>query len=54
MHVQIFTRMISYLPGIYWWLANYLLNDKPIFWVKIWVLYGMVQAVLFGAFLPPA
>ncbi|EMR10094.1 hypothetical protein PNEG_01844 [Pneumocystis murina B123] len=54
MHIQVFTRMISCLPGIYWWLANYLLNDKPIYWVKVWVLYGMVQAVLFGAFLPPA
>ncbi|KAG5439050.1 hypothetical protein PCANB_002383 [Pneumocystis canis] len=71
MHVQIFTRMISCLPGIYWWLANCLLNDqlysdsdktslnkrvrkKSLYWVKIWVSYELVQAVLFGAFLPPA
>ncbi|KAG4303803.1 hypothetical protein PORY_002801 [Pneumocystis oryctolagi] len=68
MHVQIFTRMISCLPGIYWWLADCLLNDrlyscsnkfslkkkKSLYWVKIWILYGTVQAVLFGTFLPPA
>ncbi|KTW28757.1 GPI-anchor transamidase GPI18 [Pneumocystis jirovecii RU7] len=65
-HIQIFTRMISCLPGIYWWLANCLLNDwlnfnktlnekkESLYWTRIWILYGMVQAVLFGAFLPPA
>lgn len=57
-HAQIITRMSSGFPRIHWYLAKMLLNDKKHErWnlvVVFFILYGMVQAVLFGAFLPPA
>jgi phosphatidylinositol glycan class V len=57
-HAQIITRMMSAFPGVYWYLARRVVQeneDKR--WrivVRLWVLYGLCQAVLFGAFLPPA
>ena len=55
-HVQIITRMSSAFPGLYWFTARRLV-DEPRRWKVVpisWVLYGMIQAVLFGAYLPPA
>ncbi|CCG81249.1 Putative uncharacterized protein [Taphrina deformans PYCC 5710] len=57
-HAQIITRMSSAFPRIYLYLAQMLLQDERRgIWshvVVFFVLYGMIQAVLFGAFLPPA
>lgn len=57
-HAQIITRMSSSFPRIYWHLAKMLIQDnKDGRWdyvVIFFVMYGMIQAVLFGAFLPPA
>lgn len=57
-HAQIITRMSSSFPRIYWYVARRLVQDDDkttSHWIVLFfVLYGMIQAVLFGAFLPPA
>lgn len=67
-HVQIVNRISSGYPVWYWYLASQLLDyfaeskssktNKygrivPIV-VQLMVGYGLIQAVLFGSFLPPA
>lgn len=56
-HAQIITRMSSSFPRIYWFVARKLVSDPKGRWsmlVVVWVGYGLIQAILFGAFLPPA
>lgn len=65
-HVQIINRISSGYPVWYWYLASQILDPYakskssrrnsrmvPIV-VQSMVVYGLVQAVLFGSFLPPA
>lgn len=63
-HVQIITRVSSGYPLWYWWLASRF-YDRPFVrlakwdilleWIIRWmVLYALIQAGLFAAFLPPA
>lgn len=60
-HVQIINRISSGYPLWYWFLASLAwektqTSDSRIFAVVVRgiVIYGLVQAVLFGSFLPPA
>ncbi|KAF8477189.1 GPI mannosyltransferase 2 [Kalaharituber pfeilii] len=64
-HVQIINRLSSGCVVWYWWLAQAITNEaqgsapvgerKVGLWVVRWmVVYGLVQAVLFAGFLPPA
>ncbi|KAL9029233.1 MAG: hypothetical protein Q9196_002503 [Gyalolechia fulgens] len=63
-HVQIVTRISSGYPLWYWWLASKIDDqrslrlvkwDISVEWVVKWmVLYSLIQAGLFAAFLPPA
>lgn len=63
-HVQIITRISSGYPLWYWWLASKIDAqrslrlakwDIPVEWAVKWmVLYSLIQAGLFTAFLPPA
>lgn len=59
-HVQIITRVASCFPGPYWYVASLFSSDiasqrtEAKQWVTYFVLWGLVQAALFGAFLPPA
>jgi len=64
-HVQIITRIASGYPVPYLWLAaiilqwqspetsgkSYMIGQISVRWM---VIYALVQAVLFGNFLPPA
>jgi len=55
-HVQIANRLSSSLPGPALYLAE-LLNQSPgraRFWIGLFVVWGVTQASLYGAFLPPA
>lgn len=55
-HVQIITRLSSGCIVWYWWTAAKILHDDgggP--WILKWmIMYGLIQAVLFAGFLPPA
>lgn len=65
-HVQIINRISSGYPVWYWYLASKILDyfAKPKssrkhsqiipMAVQSMIVYGLVQAVLFGSFLPPA
>lgn len=59
-HVQIITRVASCFPGPYWYIASLLSSTdaserfKAKLWIWYFVVWGLVQAALFGAFLPPA
>ncbi|PLB55045.1 DUF409 domain protein [Aspergillus steynii IBT 23096] len=60
-HVQIINRVSSGYPLWYWYIAHQLLGDSGekhgrIFTLAVQgaVIYGLIQAVLFGSFLPPA
>jgi phosphatidylinositol glycan class V len=64
-HVQIINRISSGYPVWYWYLASqvrdHFAGTKSAEHGRIWtvavqsmVLYGLIQAVLFGSFLPPA
>ncbi|KAL2852393.1 GPI mannosyltransferase 2 [Aspergillus pseudoustus] len=64
-HVQIVNRISSGYPLWYWYLAWHALKSsdstqsftsrtRVLFVVQIMVAYALVQAVLFGSFLPPA
>jgi phosphatidylinositol glycan class V len=55
-HVQIINRISSGYPVWYWYLASFAWSDRRMFAVVLRgaVIYGLVQAVLFGSFLPPA
>jgi phosphatidylinositol glycan class V len=55
-HVQIINRISSGYPLWYWYLASFAWSDRRMFAVALRgvVIYGLVQAVLFGSFLPPA
>jgi phosphatidylinositol glycan class V len=55
-HVQVITRLSSGYPLWYLVLAQDVLDDKRVAkWVVRWfVMYSIIQAVLFVAFLPPA
>jgi phosphatidylinositol glycan class V len=57
-HVQILTRISSFLPLSYWYIAILLTNDPSNKFAKISVYYmiiwTLVQSGLFAGFLPPA
>ena len=65
-HVQIINRISSGYPLWYWYLVCLVLGRvrnpsgaaKPSRWFAIavqgMIIYGLIQAVLFGSFLPPA
>ena len=65
-HVQIINRISSGYPLWYWYLVCMVLSRvrnpsgaaKPTRWfaigVQSMIIYGLIQAVLFGSFLPPA
>lgn len=62
-HVQIITRISSGYIVWYWFIAWIIMNqkkdsDQSLRMMKMWILwmvpYGLVQAVLFASFLPPA
>jgi phosphatidylinositol glycan class V len=54
MHVQIVTRVMTCFPSIYWYTATEISNGKGKWIQSYFVYYGLAQAVLYGAFLPPA
>lgn len=53
-HVQIVTRIASCLPGPYLYLAEISGTKEYKIWVSYFIIWGIVQAALFGGFLPPA
>ncbi|KAL8921546.1 MAG: hypothetical protein Q9208_005700 [Pyrenodesmia sp. 3 TL-2023] len=63
-HVQVITRLSSGYPLWYWWLASSIVYQEPLrlgtcsipmkVVVRWMVLYALIQAGLFAAFLPPA
>lgn len=57
-HVQIITRIGSAYPVWYWWIASCLVQDKNSSTARVsimfMVMYGLIQAVLYASFLPPA
>ncbi|ORY81493.1 hypothetical protein BCR37DRAFT_46236 [Protomyces lactucae-debilis] len=57
-HAQIITRMMAAFPGVYWFLARRVVQENESqgwrWAIHGWILYGLCQAVLFGAHLPPA
>jgi phosphatidylinositol glycan class V len=65
-HVQIINRLSSGYPLWYWHLAAALISDlgdsRPTnkstsmsaVAIQAMIIYGLIQAVLFGSFLPPA
>lgn len=57
-HVQIITRIGSAYPVWYWWIASRLVQDKNSSTARMsimfMVMYGLIQAVLYASFLPPA
>ena len=54
-HVQIITRLSSGCIVWYWWTAAKILHDGGGSWILKWmIMYGLIQAVLFAGFLPPA
>lgn len=63
-HVQVITRISSAYPLWYWWLAWKIVSKDTIrvagfnmsakVVVRWMVLYALIQASLFAAFLPPA
>lgn len=63
-HVQIITRLSSGYPLWYWWLASNIVDERPLklgersipmkVVVRWMVLYALIQAGFFAAFLPPA
>lgn len=65
-HVQIINRISSGYPLWYWYLVSQVLNNISVFkttstssrWfaavVQGMATYALIQAVLFGSFLPPA
>ncbi|BFZ58432.1 ER membrane glycoprotein subunit of the GPI transamidase complex-like protein [Savitreella phatthalungensis] len=57
-HAQIIVRMVSAFPHVYWHIARKLVQRPherrwPAL-IGFFIAYGCVQAVLYGAFLPPA
>ena len=64
-HVQIINRLSSGYPVWYWWLASIMVNDRAVISeskkqrstsaaVRGIIMYAIIQAALFAAFLPPA
>ncbi|EAW10565.1 DUF409 domain protein [Aspergillus clavatus NRRL 1] len=65
-HVQIINRISSGYPLWYWYLAAQLVGDAtdssatskrnrlPAVLMQTMMIYGLIQAILFGSFLPPA
>lgn len=60
-HVQIINRIASAYPVWYWYLATLALEDSKSSGRRMFVvvvqgmaMYALIQAVLFGSFLPPA
>ncbi|KAI8592902.1 GPI mannosyltransferase 2 [Geranomyces variabilis] len=60
MHVQVVTRFFTSVPAFYWFAATAVGDGKPaaVGWrraiVPYFLLYGLITAVLFANFLPPA
>lgn len=58
LHWNTFFRFISYNPLIYWTISYKLIDHKKSFLIKLFLRYyfgfGVVYAILFGAFYPPA
>ena len=56
MHVQVILRFFVGQPFMYWYLATIKDSHPALFWIysKYFLVYGIVGAALFGAFLPPA
>lgn len=57
-HVQIVTRVHTFLPVVYWLVGGWMTqrNEAPLAkWaLGYFVVWGALQTALFGAFLPPA
>lgn len=57
-HVQILTRISSFLPLMYWYVASVdVLGGADIRYdwiVTYFIVWGLIQTGMFGAFLPPA
>lgn len=59
-HVQILTRISSFLPMMYWFVASMAVSDTPVYrtysryCLQFFIVWSLVQTSLFAAFLPPA
>jgi Gpi18-like mannosyltransferase len=64
-HVQIINRLSSGYPLWYWYIASHILSESKLprspstplgqsIIVRGMAMYGLIQAALFGSFLPPA
>lgn len=58
MHVQILTRISTFLPLIYWYIASLnVLNERTTDYnwiINYFIIWGLLQTGMFGSFLPPA
>lgn len=59
-HVQILTRISSFLPLMYWFVASMWISDSPTYkrysenTMKFMIGWNLIQTSMFAAFLPPA
>ncbi len=52
-HVQIMTRLFTFLPIVYWYMAHLLIGGKFNI-IPVIGCYSIISAVLFASFYPPA
>lgn len=55
-HVQVITRLSSGYPWLYIWLAKQTCQgwNKAELSIRFFMMYALIQGVLFASFLPPA
>lgn len=53
-HVQIVTRIFTFMPVIPWYMAHLLLRGGPKWPVYLFTAYGLLNSILFSAYYPPA
>lgn len=53
-HVQIILRISSFLPIIYWYLSDLIIQDKGKRWILYLIIWIPLQTTLYSSFLPPA
>lgn len=53
-HVQIITRIFTFMPVIPWYLAHLLMRGRSKWAVYVFTAYGLLSSTLFSAYYPPA
>lgn len=53
-HVQIILRISGFLPLIYWYLSDLIIQGQGQYWILYLMIWIPLQTTLFSSFLPPA